>query len=84
MPEVKIKIYSTPVCGYCQLAKDFLAAHHISFEEFDVSQNEIARQEMIAKTQQLGVPVILIEKDGQEEVLVGFQKSKLAEILNIN
>jgi len=61
------------------MAKDFMAEHGVSFEELDVSQDARARDEMIEKTQQLGVPVI--DVDG--EVMVGYQKTKLAELLKI-
>ena len=38
---------------------------------------------MIEKTGQRGVPVITVEKDGEEENIVGFNKEKLKEVLEI-
>ena len=83
MPVTKIKIYSTPFCGYCKLLKQYLEEKKVIFEEIDVSQNDQAAQEMIIKSGQQGVPVIIINQDGKEEVLVGFEKNKINKILNI-
>jgi glutaredoxin-like YruB-family protein len=76
---MKIKIYSAPNCPWCQLAKEFLSEHQIPFEDIDVSQNEAALNEMISKTNQMGVPVIDI--DGQ--IIIGFDKNRLMELLNL-
>ena len=80
----KVTIYSTDMCGYCKLAKQYFNENNVEYTEVDVSTDEAKQKEMIDKSGQIGVPVIVIDKDGQEEVLVGFQKEKLAELLNIN
>ena len=74
-----VKIYSTPNCPYCKLAKQFLAENNIPFEDIDVSVNQLAAQEMISRSGQMGVPVIDI--DG--ELIVGFDKEKIKKILGI-
>lgn len=74
-----IKVFSTQACPYCVTLKEFLKEHNIEFEEFDVSEDKKAREEMIEKSGQMGVPVI--EIDGQ--VVVGFNKEKIAELLKI-
>ena len=83
MPDTKITIYSTQFCGYCKLAKQYFDENNIEYTEIDVTSDKVKQKEMVDKSGQMGVPVIIIEKDGQEEVLIGFQKDKLAEILNI-
>ena len=35
-----VKVYSTPTCPYCTMAKDFLKEHKIEFEDIDVSKDE--------------------------------------------
>ena len=72
---MKIMIYSTPSCTFCTMAKDFLKANNIPFEEFDVASNLEKRKEMVQKTGQMGVPVI--DVDGS--VMVGFDKALLAQ-----
>lgn len=78
-----IKVYSTPTCPYCVLAKDFFKKNKIDFEDVDVAADQTAAQEMIEKTGQMGVPVIAIEKNGQTEYVVGFDQPKIAQILGL-
>lgn len=75
----KIRVFSAPVCPYCTTLKEFLKEHNVEFEDIDVSQDEKAREEMIQKSGQMGVPVI--EIDG--EIVVGFDKEKISRLLNI-
>lgn len=75
----KIKVYSTPTCPYCQLLKEYLKSHNIEFEDVDVSQDQAALQELQEKTGALAVPVM--DVDG--EIIVGFDKPKIDQILNI-
>lgn len=83
MPETKITIYSTPYCGYCKIAKQYLDEHNIKYTDIDVMADDKAAEYMIKKSKQQGVPVIIIEKDEQENILIGFEKNKLAQILNL-
>ena len=83
MSQPKITIYSTPFCAYCKLTKQYFDEHNFKYKEIDVSNNESGQKEMVAISGQMGVPVIVIEKAGQKEVLLGFQKDKLVELLNI-
>lgn len=75
----KIVIYTTPFCVYCKMAKEFFAEHNVSYEEKDVSDDLTAREEMINKSSQMGVPVIEVD----ENIIVGFDKKVLSEMLNI-
>lgn len=74
-----VKLFTTPACSYCFTLKQFLKKHSIEFEEIDVSQDKKALEEMIKKSDQMGVPVI--EIDGN--IVVGFDKEKITELLNI-
>ncbi|MBI5699113.1 glutathione S-transferase N-terminal domain-containing protein [Candidatus Saganbacteria bacterium] len=74
-----VKVYSTPTCPYCHLAKQFLAENKIEFEDIDVSVNQQAAEEMIQKSQQMGVPVLDI--DGT--IVIGFDKAKIKQLLKI-
>lgn len=75
----KITIYTTPTCVYCKMTKSFFKEHNIAYEERDVSSDAKAQEEAVNKSGQIAVPVIDI--DGK--VLVGFDKAKLSELLNI-
>lgn len=74
-----IKIYSTPTCVYCKMAKDFFAKHNIAYTESNVAEDDAAREEMVQKSGQLGVPVIDI--DGQ--IFVGFDQRGITQALKI-
>ena len=75
----KVKVYSTPSCPYCVTLKEYLKDNNIEFEGVDVSQDKVQLDEMIKKSGQMGVPVIEID----DQVIVGFDKVKIAELLNI-
>ena len=72
-----IKIYSTPTCPYCKMAKDYLTEKGISFSDVDVSVDRKAAEEMVEKTGQMGVPVLDI--DGT--VIIGFDKDAITAAL---
>lgn len=74
-----IKIYSTPACTYCKMAKEFLTSHNVPFVDVDVSVDAAAREEMVEKSGQLGVPVFDI--DGQ--VMVGYNQQLLSKVVGI-
>jgi glutaredoxin-like YruB-family protein len=76
---MKVKVYSTPACPYCHMAKDFFKENKIEFEDIDVSQDHEAAQEMIEKSGQMGVPVIDI--DGK--VIIGFNVPAIKEALKL-
>ena len=44
---LKVKVYSTPTCPYCFMAKDFLKQNSIPFEDINVAQDHEAAHQMI-------------------------------------
>ena len=76
---MSVKIYTTPTCPYCVMAKDFFKEHKVSYEEVNVAQDQKGLEEMVTKSQQMGVPVIDI--DGN--IVVGFDQARLSELLGI-
>jgi glutaredoxin 3 len=74
-----IKVYSTPACPYCETLKEYLKQKGFDFEAIDVSQDEKSLEEMKEKSGQMGVPVA----DINGQVVVGFDKKKIKELLNI-
>jgi len=74
-----IIIYTTPSCVYCKMAKEFFKENGVEYKELNVAVDEKARDEMVQKSGQLGVPVI--EIDGK--IVVGFDRPQLAELLKI-
>jgi len=74
-----VKVYSTPTCHFCHMAKDFFVEKGVVFEDFDVSSDLTKRKEMMDKSGQMGVPVIIIK----DQIVVGFNKPKIMELLGI-
>lgn len=69
-------IYSTPTCHFCQMAKDFFKANNVAYTEYNVASDVEKRKEMIEKSGQMGVPVIIIGT----ELIVGFDKPKISQL----
>lgn len=73
----KITVYSTPTCPFCHQVKGYLEQKGVKFEDLNVAADTEARNDMVKKSGQLGVPVIDI--DG--EIVVGFKPTKIDELL---
>jgi len=61
------------------MAKEFFKKNNIQYTDFNVAEDPKAREEMVKKSGQLGVPVIDIEG----EIIVGFNQKELERILGI-
>ena len=61
------------------MTKEFFGKDDVAYQELDVASDTKARNDMVQKSGQLGVPVIDI--DGQ--IVVGFNKQKLSQLLHI-
>jgi glutaredoxin len=62
------------------MAKAFLKSQNIPFEEKDVLTDLAAREEMVKKSGQLGVPVI----DVEGKIMVGFDQGELTRLVSDN
>jgi len=82
-PETKdtptVEIFSTPVCHFCNEAKEFFKANNVEYTEHDVAADADQRQAMIDMTGQMGVPVIKVAND----IIIGYDEPKLKELLSI-
>lgn len=77
MTDKQVIIYSTSTCPYCKRVKDYLTRKGIQYIEHNVAIDRAAAKEMVKKSGQLGVPVILID----DEVLIGFNQTQLDRLL---
>lgn len=73
-----VTVYSTPTCPYCTYAKEYFKENDVPFTDIDVSKDRSAAEEMIAKSGQMGVPVI----DIGGNIVVGFQPEVFKNLLN--
>lgn len=75
----KIIVFTTPSCPWCNRAKSYLKQHGFKFRDVDVSKDESAAKDLVRRTGQTGVPVILINN----KPVVGFNKKEIDRLLNI-
>lgn len=74
----KVDIYTSNDCHFCHEAKEFFKENSIEFTEHNVSSNVDARK-FLMKKGVMSVPYIIIN----ETELVGFDKEKIQELINI-
>ena len=72
-----VKVYSTPSCPWCTVAKNYLTSKHVQFEDVDVSKNREAAMEMVQKSGQRGVPVL----DINGKIVVGFDQATIDTLI---
>ena len=76
----RVVIFTTPACSWCRRAKQYMAEKQVRFKEIDVSRDEDAARDMMRRTGQMGVPVILVGN----RPIVGFNRSELDRLLNLH
>ena len=59
--------------------KEYLSQKGIKYEECDVAMDRNAAKEMIEKSKQIGVPVVIVD---DKDIVVGFDQAKLDELLS--
>lgn len=74
-----VKVYTTPTCPYCTMAKTFLLENGVEFVEVNVASDRAAAVEMINKSGQMGVPVLEINGD----IIVGFDRDAIKKALKL-
>ena len=79
----EVKIFSTPTCGFCQEAKEFFKKYNVRYKDINVMEDKRAAREMVEKTGQYGVPVIVIDGNWDDAV-IGFDEKNLRKKLEIN
>ena len=77
--ESKVKVYSTLNCPWCHKAKEFLKANKIPYEDINVAEDEEARNDMIEKSGQMGVPVI----DVNGMIIIGYDVGQIKKALKL-
>lgn len=80
MEQKPVSIYTTPTCHFCQMSKELFKANNVQYTEYNVASDSEKRQEMIEKSGQMGVPVIVIG----DELIVGFDKHRIDSALGLS
>ncbi len=75
----RVIVFSTPSCPWCNRVKAYLKQKGVKFKDVDVSRDRKAAEDMVRRTGQQGVPVILIGS----KAVVGFDKPKIDKYLGL-
>lgn len=73
-----VKVYTTNSCPWCVKAKDYLTKKGVEFTSLNVQDDMEARDEMLKKSKQMGVPVL----DINGTIIVGFDKPAIDKALS--
>jgi len=79
---MQVKLYALSTCPYCRMTKKFLDETGVEYEftEVDLLEGQ-EREDAVAKVRELSggasFPVVVVD----DEVIVGFNKKRLKELL---
>ena len=73
----KIKIYTTPICAYCKMAKEYFKSKDLNYEEVNLVANPEAQQLIMSKTGMVAAPILEIKG----KFIVGFNRQEIEKAL---
>lgn len=73
-----VTIYTTDSCPWCVKTKEYLKSKNITYQEFNVAEDMEARETMVSKSKQMGVPVL----DINDTIIIGFDREAIDKALN--
>ncbi|MBW6534557.1 MAG: thioredoxin family protein [Mariniphaga sp.] len=79
-PQKNVTVYTTPTCTWCNTIKRHLHESGVRYREVDVSRDQKAAEEMMRRSGQQGVP----QTDINGEMIIGFDKARINNLLGIN
>ncbi len=84
MAKKDITIYSTATCGFCKMLKSYLNDKGIEYNVKMADEDQAIAKELFEKSGQLGVPfTIITDDDGNEEKILGFDRQKIDQVLEL-
>ncbi|MDP3696516.1 MAG: glutaredoxin domain-containing protein [Candidatus Taylorbacteria bacterium] len=72
-----IRIYTTPICAYCKMAKEYFKSKNLQYEEVGLVGNPEAQQLVMSKTGMVAAPIIEING----KFVVGFNREEINKAL---
>lgn len=73
----QITVYSAVWCGFCHQAKNYFDSLGVKYVDRDVEHDPAAMGEAVAKSGQMGIPVLDIAGD----ITVGFDRTTIDTLL---
>ena len=81
---MNITIYSTTTCGYCHALSTWLDKQSIAYTRKNTDEGQAALVEFMSVNDgNIGVPFTVIDNDGQQTKIIGFDQPKFKQILGI-
>jgi glutaredoxin 3 len=77
--KLRVIVFTTPTCTYCNAVKKYLRQQKIRYKEVDVSRDQAAARDMVRRSGQMGVPVV----DINGKIVVGFDRPKIDKYLGL-
>ncbi len=75
----KITIFTTNTCSYCVMVKRYVNSKGLNYQEVNLDEEPERQAEALSISGALTVPVTVVTKeDDSQEVIVGYNLSKLA------
>ena len=82
MASKKITVFTTNTCAYCAMVKRFLDSKGLAYDVVNLDEEPERQAEVLAKSGALTVPVTIVEQeDSREDVVIGYNLSRLAPLL---
>lgn len=75
----RVKLYTSPTCSWCRVAKAYMVDNDIEYTEADIISDPKARKEMVVMTGQYGVPVIRVG----DKAIVGWNETEFRRLLEL-
>ncbi|GHC06744.1 glutaredoxin 3 [Thermomonas carbonis] len=79
-----ITLYSSAICPYCVMAKNFLKSKGHAWTEVRIDTNPVAREAMMAKARRTSVPQIFVgdvHVGGYDDMMALHRAGKLEPLL---
>jgi glutaredoxin 3 len=57
--------------------KEYLSQKNVTYTEYNVAQDKDKAREMVEKSKQMGVPVVIVD----DTIVVGFNQTELEKLL---
>jgi glutaredoxin len=80
---MRIVLFGVTTCPYCKMMREYLDDKGLVYDEKLIDQDEEALRELREISGGIiGSPYLLVEKDGREYKLVGFDRDQLNEVFD--
>ncbi len=79
---MNVHLYTIKASEHCRLAKELLKSLNVQFDEIDITENEDAVEDLVAKTGQWSVPAIVVAHENDIQVVIGYEPDEIRKIVS--